>query len=129
LISSLSFGIFTLYFHIDHQLPNEVIEFIKTQLEWMMDQIKTHTNNLEFSTDGKIYYQDTAQLIGKEIEFWLSVECTLLWVRGMWDGLRVSASTLSFYQFIALPYMADLEDIMNKFKVQNGELIKVTIKL
>ena len=98
----------------NYQLPKDVLQFIKKQLEWMTNQSSKYKEKVE-NRNGRLLDKDTNEDIGKETQFWLSVECTLLMVRGMWDAMNYLKTDLTIDQFLVLPYMADLEDILNKF--------------
>jgi hypothetical protein len=70
-----------------------------------------------FEEDGVLYKQQGDHSIGidEETQYWLSVECVLIWVSGMYNALKVEHSWLTFDKFITLPYMADLEDILEAY--------------
>ena len=82
----------------------------------MDDQINNHTLNVEKRGDLLVKNIDGQdKQIDSETQYWLAVDCVLHWVQGMWHGLEKSGTKLTFDQFIALPYMADLEDILNAY--------------
>mmetsp|Transcript_544 Transcript_544/g.542 ORF Transcript_544/g.542 Transcript_544/m.542 type:complete len:376 (-) Transcript_544:91-1218(-) len=49
-------------------------------------------------------------------------------VRGMYDSFVENGSTITLDQFLTLPYMADMEDLLNKFDFQNGHPERVKKK-
>ena len=65
--------------------------------------------------DSSINLDGWSKEIDENTQYWLSVDCVLLWVEGMWSGLQTQGTSLTYDQFIVLPYMSDLEDILNKF--------------
>ena len=97
-------------------LPPKTLEYIHTQLKWVGDQVAHHTRDV-FEEDGVLYKKlgGHAVEVDEETKYWLSVECVLIWVAGMYNALKVENSWLTFDKFIALPYMADLEDILEAY--------------
>ena len=82
----------------------------------MDDQINKHTMNVEKKNGVLIKNNEGKDIqIDSETEYWLAVDWVLHWVQGMWHGLEKSGSKLTFDQFIVLPYMADMEDILNAY--------------
>ena len=96
-------------------------------MEWMKEQVKKYTQNI-VEINGDLYQTidgETVEL-SKEAEYWLAVDCVLSWVQGMWKGLVEANTTLSYDQFIALPYMADMEDILTAtggFKYRDEKVV------
>lgn len=88
-------------------------------MEWVQNQTDHKLKNV-INVNGELMesINGVTQQLSKESEYWLAVDCVMFWVKGMYDSLKKSGSVLTYDQFIALPYMADLEDILNKFSKQ-----------
>jgi hypothetical protein len=106
-------------------MPKQTVEYIHNQTDWINYQIRKHTSGVYYDENSKqmMRREDNGKVseLSEDNQYWLAVECVMKWVEGMWDGLQDSNTTLTYDQFIALPYMADLEDILDAYPDENSK--------